>query len=57
MRIFDEFLRWLMIRFYVIGMWFVLKMIVLMLVICDRIVLIKEYVNLKLFLRFVWELV
>lgn len=52
-----NFLRWLMIRFYVIGMWFVLKMIVLMLVICDRIVLIKEYVNLKLFLRFVWELV
>lgn len=52
-----NFLRWLMIRFYVIGMWFVFKMIVLMLVIRDRIVLIKEYVNLKLFLRFVWELV
>lgn len=50
-----NFSRWLMTRLHVTGTWSVLKTTALMSATRDRIVLIKEYVNSKLFLRFVWE--
>lgn len=45
----------IMTRLHVTGTWSVLKTTALMSATRDRIVLIKEYVNSKLFLRFVWE--